>query len=183
MLRFSFFKNIFSFVCINGGSSSPLPSLPTPSLPFLCQLQPCSVNGINQLTECWHHASGCKAVRICALLCVCVYRTQRERPAVQEITGYYIRKSASSLLIWADGQGKGNGLLGQEKILLTHTYIHMLFSLLSLNTYICVVAICERELFCSSGSDHVPSGSSNSWEVKQFVFGLFFLPPFRSMFL
>ncbi|KAL0591140.1 LOW QUALITY PROTEIN: hypothetical protein AAY473_038655 [Plecturocebus cupreus] len=29
-------------------------------------LQPCSVNGVNQLTECWHHARGCKAMRMCA---------------------------------------------------------------------------------------------------------------------
>ena len=95
-----------------------------------------------------------------ALACVSVYRTQRERPAVYEITGYYIRKSASSLLTLADGQGKGEGSEQEKYPLGIYTYTFFLPVFIK-NKRISVVAKGEERL-CPSGSDHVLVRCSNS---------------------
>lgn len=60
----------------------------------------------------------------------------------------------------------------------THTHTHAHFFLAVFKKTIFVLWQYEQALLCCSGSDRVPSGSSNSSEVKQYVLGLFFLPWF-----
>lgn len=96
--------------------------------PFSCQLQPCSVNGVSQLTECWHHASGCKAVRACARSRVWVCTEHKGRGLSRGDHRLLYKEVCVISAYLVAGQGKGEGLEQEKYPFDTHTH----FSLLSL---------------------------------------------------